>query len=150
MSTILEFAHEVLVMKQEIDRLTIENARDNAVNVMMISQGSSEANISLIVDEAHLATAVHSLAFLVGQGIVREVTHTHDVCAVAVVGAGMAGAAGTGGRIFTALGKASVNVMMISQGSSEANISFVVRQEDGPRAVRVLHDEFRLSEECDD
>ena len=123
---------------------------DNAVNVMMISQGSSEANISLIVDEAHLATAVNSLAFLVEQGIVREITHTHDVCAVAVVGAGMAGAAGTGGRIFTALGKAGVNVMMISQGSSEANISFVVRQEDGPRAVRVLHDEFRLSEECDD
>ena len=123
---------------------------DNAVNVMMISQGSSEANISLIVDEAHLSTAVNALAFLVEEGIVREVTHTHDVCAVAVVGAGMAGAAGTGGRIFTALGREGVNVMMISQGSSEANISFVVRQEDGQRAVRVLHDEFRLSEECDE
>ncbi|MCX6689627.1 MAG: aspartate kinase [Methanoregula sp.] len=123
---------------------------DNAVNVMMISQGSSEANISLIIDESHLSTAVNALAFLVEQGIVREVTHTHDVCAVAVVGDGMAGAAGTGGRIFTALGREGVNVMMISQGSSEANISFVVRQEDGQRAVRVLHDEFRLSEECDD
>ena len=123
---------------------------DHEVNVMMISQGSSEANISLIVDEAHLNAAVHALADLVKQGIVREVTHNHDVCAVAVVGAGMAGAPGTGGRIFTALGKTGVNVMMISQGSSEANISFVVKQEDGPRAVRVLHDEFRLSEECDE
>ncbi|MDD5189403.1 MAG: aspartate kinase, partial [Methanoregula sp.] len=123
---------------------------DKAVNVMMISQGSSEANISLIVDESHLSIAVNALAFLVEQGIVREVTHTHDVCAVAVVGDGMAGAAGTGGRIFTALGREGVNVMMISQGSSEANISFVVRQEDGQRAVRVLHDEFRLSEVCDD
>jgi aspartate kinase len=123
---------------------------DNEVNVMMISQGSSEANISLIVDESHLSVAVDALAFLVEQGIVREVTHNHDVCAVAVVGAGMAGAAGTGGRIFTALGREGVNVMMISQGSSEANISFVVKQEDGPRAVRVLHDEFRLSEECND
>jgi len=72
---------------------------------MMISQGSSEANISLIVDEAHLNAAVHALSDLVKQGIVREVTHNHDVCAVAVVGAGMAGAPGTGGRIFTALGK---------------------------------------------
>ncbi len=123
---------------------------DHEVNVMMISQGSSEANISLIVDEAHLNAAVHALADLVKQGIVREVTHNHDVCAVAVVGAGMAGAPGTGGRIFTALGKTGVNVMMISQGSSEANISFVVKQQDGPRAVRVLHDEFRLSEECDE
>jgi len=123
---------------------------DHEVNVMMISQGSSEANISLIVDEAHLNAAVHALADLVKQGVVREVTHNHDVCAVAVVGAGMAGAPGTGGRIFTSLGKTGVNVMMISQGSSEANISFVVKQQDGPRAVRVLHDEFRLSEDCDE
>jgi len=123
---------------------------DHEVNVMMISQGSSEANISLIVDEAHLNAAVHALSDLVKQGIVREVTHNHDVCAVAVVGAGMAGAPGTGGRIFTALGKTGVNVMMISQGSSEANISFVVKQQDGPKAVRVLHDEFRLSEVCDE
>ena len=123
---------------------------DHEVNVMMISQGSSEANISLIVDEAHLNTAVHALSDLVKQGIVREVTHNHEVCAVAVVGAGMAGAPGTGGRIFTALGKNRVNVMMISQGSSEANISFVVSQQDGARAVRVLHDEFRLAEESDE
>ncbi len=120
------------------------------VNVMMISQGSSEANISLIVDETHLQGAVKALGDLVKQGVVREVSHNHDVCAVAVVGAGMAGAPGTGGRIFTALGAAGVNVMMISQGSSEANISFVVSQNDGPRAVRVLHDEFRLSEDRDE
>jgi len=36
---------------------------------------------------------------------------------------------------------------MISQGSSEVNISFVVNEADGPRGVRILHDEFRLSEE---
>jgi aspartate kinase len=123
---------------------------DHEVNVMMISQGSSEANISLIVDESHLGAAVNALAVLVKQGIVREVSHNHDVCAVAVVGAGMAGAPGTGGRIFTSLGAAGVNVMMISQGSSEANISFVVSQNDGSRAVRVLHDEFCLSEESDE
>ena len=123
---------------------------DHEVNVMMISQGSSEANISLIVDESHLSSAVKALSELMKQGVVREVSHNHDVCAVAVVGAGMAGAPGTGGRIFTALGHAEVNVMMISQGSSEANISFVVSQNDGPKAVRVLHDEFHLSEESDE
>ncbi len=123
---------------------------DHEVNVMMISQGSSEANISLIVDESHLAAAVAALSDLMKQGVVREVSHNPDVCAVAVVGAGMAGAPGTGGRIFTALGAAEINVMMISQGSSEANISFVVHQNDGPRAVRVLHDEFHLSEASDE
>jgi len=123
---------------------------DHDVNVMMISQGSSEANISLIVDEAHLTPAVTALSELMKKCIVREVSHNHDVCAVAVVGAGMAGAPGTGGRIFTAMGKAGINVMMISQGSSEANISFVVSQDDGAKACQVLHDEFRLSEASDE
>jgi len=58
-------------------------------------------------------------------------------------------APGISGRIFTALGLAGVNIMMISQGSSEVNVSFVVKESDGPKAVRVLHDEFRLSEEQD-
>jgi aspartate kinase len=122
---------------------------DRDVNVMMISQGSSEANISLIVDESQASVALDSLTPLTHQGLVREVTANRDVSAVAVVGSGMAGAKGTGGRIFTALGEGGVNVMMISQGSSEANISFVVREEDGPRAVRILHDEFNLSREDD-
>jgi aspartate kinase len=117
---------------------------DHEVNIMMISQGSSEANISLIIDESHLSVAADALAPLEKQGIVREIIENPNVSA------GMVGAPGTGGRIFTALGKAGINVMMISQGSCEANISFVVRQEDGPRAVRVLHDEFRLSEASDE
>ena len=120
---------------------------DAEVNVMMISQGSSEANISLIIDESQLACATDALAGLVRDGLVREVSSNRDVCAVAVIGAGMAGAKGTGGRIFTALGNGGVNVMMISQGSSEVNISFVVRQADGAKAVRILHEEYRLSEE---
>ena len=123
---------------------------DREVNVMMISQGSSEANITLVVEESQEETARQALSVLVRQGMVRQVTTNRDVCAVAVVGSGMAGAKGTGGRIFTALGNGGINVMMISQGSSEVNISFVVRQEDGPRAVRILHDEFHLSEEDDE
>jgi aspartate kinase len=120
---------------------------EKEVNVMMISQGSSEANISLIIDESQVTIATHALQVLVKEGLVREVTSNRDVCAVAVIGSGMAGTKGTGGRIFTALGNGGVNVMMISQGSSEVNISFVVKQADGPKAVRILHDEFRLSEE---
>ncbi len=117
------------------------------VNIMMISQGSSEANISLIVDDEHLKAALVALNDVMEKGYIQDVTHDRDVVAVAVVGVGMAGTPGISGRIFTALGNAGINLMMISQGSSEVNISFVVKQGDGPRAVRVLHDEFGLSEE---
>jgi len=116
------------------------------VNIIMISQGSSEANISLVVEEDHLDTAVRALTPCLSQGIVREVTSDREVIAMAVVGEGMIGTPGTGGRVFSALGRAGINIMMISQGSSEVNISFVVREEDGPAALRVLHDEFRLAE----
>jgi aspartate kinase len=56
----------------------------------------------------------------------------------------MAGNPGIAGRVFTALGREKVNIRMISQGSSEANISFVVSKDDATRAVKVLHEEFEL------
>jgi len=120
---------------------------EHQINVMMISQGSSEANISLIIEAHQVRTAMDALLPLKERCVFRDITANEDVCAVAVVGSGMAGMAGTAGRTFSALGKAGINVMMISQGSSEVNISFVVCQEDGPRAVKVLHDEFDLMNE---
>ncbi|RQD79264.1 MAG: aspartate kinase [Methanocalculus sp. MSAO_Arc1] len=120
------------------------------VNVMLISQGSSEANITLVIDEDHLTPALEALSGIQKRGYIREVTYDRDIVVLAIVGAGMAGTPGTSGRIFSALGNAGVNVMMITQGSSEVNISFVVREEDGARAIQVLHDEYRLSERCDD
>jgi aspartate kinase len=136
-----------MIGRPGVARAIFSQLADRDVNVMMISQGSSEANITLVVEESQEETAREALLALVKQGMVRQVTSNRDVCAVAVVGSGMAGAKGTGGRIFTALGNGGINVMMISQGSSEVNISFVVRQEDGPRAMRILHEEFHLSEE---
>ena len=139
-----------MVGRPGVARTIFEALAEREVNVMMISQGSSEANISLIIDESHLEAAMCALTPIVKQGIVREVTYDRDVAAVAVVGAGMAGTPGTGGRIFSALGRAGINAMMISQGSSEVNVSFVVKGGDGKRALQVLHDEFRLSENSDD
>lgn len=139
-----------MIGRPGVARAIFSALAEHDINIMMISQGSSEANISLVVEESQVDIAAASLENLVSRGIVREVTTNRDVAAVAAVGAGMAGAKGTGGRIFSALGKGEVNVMMISQGSSEANISFVVRQQDGPRAVQILHEEYRLSEASDD
>ena len=58
----------------------------------------------------------------------------------------MAGTCGTLGRIFHGLGVAGINVMMLSQGS-EVNVSFVVKQADGVKAVRAIHEEYHLEEE---
>lgn len=113
------------------------------VNIIMISQGSSEANMSIVVDEKHLDAAVRVIKSEFGRDVVR-VASDKDICVVAVVGAGMAGIPGVAGRVFGALGTETINVIMISQGSSQHNISFVVHERDSVRAVRILHSEFEL------
>ena len=115
------------------------------VNILMISQSSSEANISFIIPKRALARAVNALEIgLLGKGAVREVTAEENVCIVAVVGAGMKGVPGVAARTFKAVADQGVNIRMIAQGSSELNISFVVRAEDGVKTVRTLHREFGL------
>lgn len=114
------------------------------VNITMISQGSSEANISIVVEESHLKRAVKALKREFKNGVVGAIEDDIDISVVAVVGVGMAGTPGVAGRVFGALGKNNVNVIMISQGSSQHNISFAVRKNDASKAVQILHKEFSL------
>jgi aspartate kinase len=117
------------------------------INIVMISQASSEANISMVVEERQLEKAEDALRSEFPKDIVKEISHNHDVCAVAVVGAGMAGTPGVAARVFKAMGESRINVLMISQGSSEHNISFVVASKDAELAVQSLHSEFSLGGE---
>jgi aspartate kinase len=116
---------------------------EEMVNILMISQGSSEVNISFIIEKDDLKKALRSLkkAFP-GKDVVTEIKHSDDVSIVAVVGAGMRGTKGVAARVFGAAAKAKVNILMIAQGSSEVNISFIVQQKDARKAASALHREF--------
>jgi aspartate kinase len=117
------------------------------VNVVMISQGSSEATISCVVARKDVETAMRALQLaLLGQGFVEKVSAEKDTCVIAVVGSGMKGTPGVAARIFGAVARRKVNVRMIAQGSSEYNVSFVVSEAQGPDAVRAVHEEFQLAE----
>ncbi len=119
---------------------------DKNVNILMISQGSSEVNISFVIEGADLKKAVDVLkSRFKNKGIVRKVDYNEDVAIIAIIGAGMKGTKGVAARVFTAVSKADVNVLMIAQGSSEVNISFVVSEEDAKKAAKALHDEFILT-----
>ncbi len=115
-----------------------------AVNVVMISQGSSLANISILVEANHLERAVRSIKEEFTDNFIRDISSNENVCAIALIGAGMIGIPGVAGRVFTAMGRNNINVVMISQGSSEANISFVINKENAQKAVRALFDEFQM------
>ncbi|MBY0261129.1 MAG: ACT domain-containing protein, partial [Phycisphaerales bacterium] len=113
------------------------------VNIMMISQGVSEAGISLVVgrEQAERAKAVLERA-LMRPGVARGVTLLEHVAVVATVGSGMHGVPGIAAKVFSAAAEAGINVIAIAQGSSELSISFVVSEKDGPGAVRALHAAF--------
>ncbi len=119
--------------------------REN-INILMISQSVSESNISLVIQRSLLEKAVNTLEIaLLGRDFIREVESEDDVCVVAVLGAGMKGMPGVASRIFTAVAQKGINVRMIAQGSSELNVSFVVKEDDGDETVRAIHREFKLN-----
>ncbi|MDO4317812.1 MAG: aspartate kinase [Lachnospiraceae bacterium] len=65
-----------------------------------------------------------------------------DFALIAVVGRAMKAKWGTAAKIFTALHKASINVKMIDQGSSEQNIIIGVRNHDFEEAIRSIYNSF--------
>jgi aspartokinase len=71
---------------------------------------------------------------------VARIEVERGMAAVAVVGAGMKGQRGIAGRIFSALGDRGVNVVAIAQGSSEYNITVIVKERRVVAAVRAIHE----------
>ena len=118
----------------------------NNINVMMISAAVSEANISIIIKRSLLARAMSTLeiALLERGGIVSEVSAEDDVAVIAVMGAKMKGTLGVASKIFAIVANLGINIRMIAQGSSELNISFVVKEKDGAAVVKAIHEEFQL------
>ncbi len=118
----------------------------NNINVMMISAAASEANISMIIKRSLLGRAISNLeiALLERGGLISEVTVEDDVAVIAVMGAKMKGTLGVASRIFSIVARKGINIHMIAQGSSELNISFVVKEKDGTAVVQAIHEEFKL------
>ena len=117
----------------------------NKVNIMMISQSPSESSISMVVRKNDLDRAVNSLELNLLGKVIKTLNVTDNVAIIAAVGSGMRGIKGVASRIFGAVAKNDVNVIMIAQGSSELNLAFVVSDRDCEEAIRALHQEFELN-----
>jgi aspartokinase/homoserine dehydrogenase 1 len=119
------------------------------VNVLMISQSSSENSICLVVPADGAERLRPALEQMFSAELrrhdVERVSVEAPVAIVAAVGEGMRGTPGVAARVFGALGRAGVNVMAIAQGSSELNISFVVADGERDKAVLAVHEEFHRS-----
>ena len=120
---------------------TLANAE---VNVMMISQNPSESSITIVVKNADIDRATNALELRLLGSIIKRLDVTVDMTIVALIGSGMRGTAGVASKVFDAMGSANINVAMITQGSSELNLAWVVRNSDADNAVRAIHSVFGL------
>lgn len=116
------------------------------INVILITQSSSEHSICVAIHAADAANAKRAVDAEfeneIHSGKLQPLAVENELSIVALVGDQMKAHPGISGRMFSALGKNGVNIRAIAQGSSEKNISAVIRTTDVRKAVNVLHEAF--------
>jgi len=123
-----------------------ESLSNEKINVILITQASSEHSICVGVEEASVSKAkeIVDRAFdhEIKTGKVDPLVIEKGLSIVALVGDNMKSHPGISGKMFGALGRNGVNVRAIAQGSSERNISAVIATADVKKAINILHEEF--------
>ncbi len=122
----------------------------NNVNIILITQGSSEYAINFAIDEKETPTALKAIneefQLEISAGFIKEPKIEKDLCVVAAIGENMRYQPGISGRLFQAMGKNGINISAIAQGSSELNISTVIHKKDEGKAINAIHEAFFLSD----
>ena len=115
----------------------------NEINIILITQASSEHSICFAIDAAEADAAVEALEesfrLEIEAGMIDTIIPEKETSIIAVVGDKMQHKPGIAAEIFSALGRQKINVKAISQGSSERNISVVIDGKDNKKAINVLH-----------
>jgi len=119
------------------------------INVILISQASSENSISFAIDSQFSEIAYEAISFEfereIASGRISKLTCENELSIVAIVGENMKHSAGIAGKLFHTIGKNGINVVAIAQGASEQNISWVVKNSDLRKTLNVVHEAFFLS-----
>ncbi|MFC3755750.1 bifunctional aspartate kinase/homoserine dehydrogenase I [Chryseobacterium tructae] len=120
------------------------------INVILITQGSSEHSITIAIHEKDKVAAENAINLSFADDInlkrVAPINIETGLSIVALVGENMKSRSGVSAKMFGCLGNNGINIRTIAQGSSERNISVVIAEKDARKAVNVLHEEFFESE----
>ena len=116
------------------------------INVILITQSSSEHSICAAVEDKYAARAKRvvdsEFEHEIAVGRIEPLKAETGFSILALVGDNMKSHTGISGRMFSVLGQNGINITAIAQGSSERNISAVIRSDDVRKAVNTLHEEF--------
>jgi bifunctional aspartokinase / homoserine dehydrogenase 1 len=123
-------------------------ARKN-INIILITQASSEYSITFAVSPSDSVIASDAI----NEEFKIEIEHNNELkilieknlSIIAIVGERMKNTPGISATLFRSLGRNGINVIATAQGSSELNISVVIKNESLKKALNVIHDGFFLS-----
>lgn len=143
--TILTLRGLIMVGVPGIAERLFRALASRGINVILISQASSEHTICLAVREtdtpAARAAVQKEFRFEL-QHRLTSLDEKPNQAIIAVVGDEMKGHAGVSGKVFGALGRHNINITAIAQGASERNISCVVDASQQTRALNIIHQTF--------
>ena len=86
-------------------------------------------------------TLIKSLADS-GNYLVKGISSIRDISLINLQGSGMVGVAGVSSRLFGVLAAKNINLILITQASSEHSICFAIDPRDGELAKSVIEEEF--------
>ncbi|MCI9179182.1 MAG: aspartate kinase [Lachnospiraceae bacterium] len=119
----------------------------NHINVDIIIQSvgrEDRKDISFTVARTDLQEAMTLLNENKAAITAQDVTCEQDVAKISIVGAGMLSNPGVAAKMFEALYAANINIKMIA--TSEIRITVLIDEIDANRAVRTVHDAFRMGD----
>lgn len=123
-----------------------EALSDENINVIMITQASSEYSICIGVNEAEAERAKKAIdekfAFEISIHKVAPAKIERHMVNIAVVGEKMKDHQGISGKLFSSLGANNINIRAIAQGASERNISIIIDKKNVVKAINTLHESF--------
>ncbi len=141
---------------QKIEELTFQEANElanfganilHAKTIIPLIEKNIPLRLLNTFDPDNTGTLIKSHVSKKG---IRSVTVQKDVSLISLVGRGLLGKSGVDARIFSALGKENISVSIISQGSSERGIGFIVQTKDAKKAKDTLENEFKTEFETFD
>jgi aspartokinase/homoserine dehydrogenase 1 len=113
------------VASELFDRLGVRG-----ISVTMITQSCTETSISFAIEESRVDSLMD----------VGNVVDIQKIGILTLVGSNMKRTVGIAARLFAILAENRINVVAISQGSTERSISVVVSRYDLVKALRTVHD----------
>ena len=144
--SILNFEGSGMVGVPGFSKRFFESLSIHKINVVMITQASSEFSICIAIDSDDASTAKkvidEEFEFEISQNRINKSQIETGLSNIAIVGDKMKSKKGISGKLFNALGQNNINIRAIAQGASERNISIIIDETNTKKALNALHEIF--------